>query len=187
MQKFNIPDTIINHLNKDGVIAYATESVFGLGCSPYSEQALQYLLALKQRPLEKGLILIAAQIKQLSDFANFESLPKPTQEMIYASWPNAITWVVPARSTVSPLITGKRHTVAVRVSAHPQVQALCQAFGHPLTSTSANRSGFVPCKSMEAVKNQFGDSIEILPGQVGEHAQPSEIRDALTGKTLRPS
>ena len=95
----------------------------------------------KNRPVEKGLILVAAAYQQLEAFADFDALSADSQEMIKKTWPGPMTWVVPAQKGVSLWLTGGRNTIAVRVSAHPQVQALCQAFRCPITSTSANRSG----------------------------------------------
>lgn len=167
-----------------GVIAYATEAVFGLGCDPADEAALAHLLALKVRPPEKGLILIAADVGQLA--AYIEPFDAETWARIAPTWPGPNTWVVPAKASLSRLVTGNRDTVAVRVTAHPQVRALCQAYGGAIVSTSANRSGEKPARTVFAVRRAFGDSLDyVLPGAVGSRPRPSVIRDARTGAVLR--
>ncbi|MGL5598387.1 MAG: Sua5/YciO/YrdC/YwlC family protein, partial [Aeromonas sp.] len=105
---------------------------------------------------------------------------------IQHTWPGPVTWVMPAKQGVSTLLTGQFSSIAVRVSAHPDVQRLCQAFGKPITSTSANLSGLPPCKTVEQVRAQFASSpLLLMEGVVGGRENPSEIRDALTGNVFR--
>ncbi len=91
-------------LHREGVIAYATEAVFGLGCDPDSEAAVQRLLAIKQRPVEKGLILIAADLTQLQDYIDLSQLSNEQLARVQASWPGPFTWNLtgeePARRVV---------------------------------------------------------------------------------------
>lgn len=82
-------------LQHDRVIAYATEAVFGLGCDPDSEAAVQRLLAIKQRPVEKGLILIAADLAQLQDYIDLDQLTSEQLAKVEASWPGPFTWIMP--------------------------------------------------------------------------------------------
>ncbi|AVJ19580.1 L-threonylcarbamoyladenylate synthase type 1 TsaC [Serratia sp. JUb9] len=176
---------IINALNNQQVIAYPTEAVFGLGCDPDSEQALHKLLDLKQRPWEKGLILIAADYQQLLPYIDDSRLTPSQRETMFASWPGPVTWVIPAKPTTPRLLTGRFDSLAVRVSDHPLVQQLCREFGKPLVSTSANLSGQPPCRQAAEVLQQFGEGFPVLPGNVGGRQNPSEIRDALTGEQIR--
>lgn len=176
---------IIEALRNQQIIAYPTEAVFGLGCDPDSEQAIRALLALKQRRWEKGLILIAADYSQLTSYINDHALDERQRATMFASWPGPVTWVIPAKSQTSRFLTGRFNSLAVRVSDHPQVQQLCRQFGKPLVSTSANLSGHDPCRAMNEVVQQFGKAFPVLAGNVGGRAQPSEIRDALTGEQIR--
>lgn len=187
MQNHTIPNAIITAVKNDAVIAYATEAVFGLGCHPESTAGLERLLALKQRPVEKGLILIAASIEQLNPFADFDALSDSQYTRMKGSWPGPVTWVVPAKPHLSRLLTGGRATIAVRVSPHAQVHALCTKLGHPLTSTSANKTGLPPCRTVSEVRAQFATQVPILEGSVGPSENPTEIRDARTGEILRVS
>ncbi|OTA17674.1 L-threonylcarbamoyladenylate synthase TsaC [Xenorhabdus beddingii] len=178
-------DEIITALKEEKVIAYPTEAVFGLGCDPDSENAVQELLALKNRSWEKGLILIADNYERLCSYIDDEQLSELQKETVFSSWPGPVTWVMPAKKTTPKWLTGKFSTLAVRVTAHPLVKQLCSLYGKPLVSTSANLSGLAPCRNSEAVRQQFGNRIPVLEGEVGGRKNPSEIRDALTGQLYR--
>ena len=144
----NLPSEAVAHavavLKNEHVIAYPTEAVFGVGCDPDSETAVMRLLELKQRPVEKGLILIAASFEQLKPYIDDS-----------------------------------------RLSDHPLVIELCEAYGKPLVSTSANLTGQPPCRTTAEVHAQFGDSFPVVDGATGGRQNPSEIRDALTGELFR--
>lgn len=177
--------SIIAVLRNQQVIAYPTEAVFGLGCDPDSEKAVNALLALKQRPWEKGLILIAADYAQLLPYIDDSALNDQQRARIFATWPGPVTWVIPARPETPRFLTGRFNSLAVRVSDHPLVQQLCRQYGKPLVSTSANLSGQEPCRTSEDVLLQFGQGFPVLAGSVGGRLNPSEIRDALTGQQIR--
>ncbi len=173
-------------LQSGGVIAYATEAVFGLGCDPDNQQAVHKLLRIKQRPVEKGLILIAADWDQLLPYLDIGQLTDEQLQRVFKSWPGPYTWVFPAKSTTPKWLTGQYTSLAVRMSAHPQVQALCQRFGKPLVSTSANLTTLPPCRTADEVRLQLADRIDyILPGNVGTQTNPSEIRDVITNQLFR--
>ncbi|GLO62364.1 threonylcarbamoyl-AMP synthase [Vibrio sp. MACH09] len=179
-------DKAVQALEVGRVIAYPTEGVFGVGCDPDNIDAIKELLAIKQRPVEKGLILIASSYQQLRPYVDERSLTAEQLEQIKQSWPAAITWVMPASDLVSPFVSGQFNTVAVRVTDHPTVKALCDAFGKPITSTSANLTGMVPCMTTNEVYQQLGQtSVVIVEGETGGRSKPSEIRDAKTLTILR--
>ncbi|HEY5601869.1 MAG TPA: L-threonylcarbamoyladenylate synthase [Gammaproteobacteria bacterium] len=167
-----------------GIIAYPTEAVYGLGCNPLDTTAVLRLLRLKQRALEKGLILVAANLDQLEPFITIPS--DAIRRKISATWPGPVTWVLPAQPGIPAILTGAHRTLAVRVSAHPAVQAVCREIDQPLVSTSANRESAPPARSALAVRRIFGQGVDfILHGAVDRAAKPTEIRDALTGQVLR--
>lgn len=169
-----------------GIVAYPTEAVFGLGCNPVDTSAVIRLLRLKKRSMEKGLILVAADINQLETFVSIPSVA--IRKKISATWPGAITWILPAKPGVPVTLTGAHDTLAVRVSAHPIVQALCREIDQPLVSTSANLESSPPARSALAVQRIFGQEVDyILHGSVDTSAKPTEIRDALTDQVLRIS
>lgn len=172
-------------LRAGGVIAYPTEAVWGLGCNPDDEQALARLLRLKARDPAKGMILVAASIGQFAPW--LEGLPFELHAPLAASWPGPATWLVPDNGRSHPLVRGDHDRVALRVSDHPLVVALCEAFGGPVVSTSANRAGEPPAMSAEAVRDAFGNELDaIVDAPLGGLQRPSTIRDLITGRVLRP-
>ncbi|HEY2451701.1 MAG TPA: L-threonylcarbamoyladenylate synthase type 1 TsaC [Scandinavium sp.] len=175
----------IRSLNNKEVIAYPTEAVFGVGCDPDSETAVMRLLALKQRPVEKGLILIAANFEQLKSYIDDNLLTDVQREAVFSCWPGPVTFVFPARASTPRWLTGRFDTLAVRVTDHPLAVELCQAYGKPLVSTSANLTGQEPCRTVDEVLAQFGDAFPVVNGETGGRLNPSEIRDALTGELFR--
>lgn len=174
----------ITALQNDGVIAYPTEAVYGLGCTPFSEKAVQKLLTLKHREAAKGFILIAADFTQLESL--LKPLPADRLKQILATWPGPVSWAWPKTDKVPSYIHGDWDSVVVRVSAHPTVQQLCRQFGGPLVSTSANRQSENPCRSAKEVKAIFAAELDyIFVGDVGGLDKPTPIFDAITGKVLR--
>nr|WP_298164520.1 Sua5/YciO/YrdC/YwlC family protein [uncultured Pseudomonas sp.] len=168
-----------------GVIAYPTEAVWGLGCDPWDELAVARLLALKERPMEKGLILVADDIRQF-DFL-LEDLPEIWQDRLAGSWPGPNTWLVPHQDRLPQWITGKHGSVALRVSDHPVVRALCALTG-PLVSTSVNPAGRPAARSRLRVEQYFPRQLDkVLGGALGGRKNPSLIRDLITGDVIRPS
>lgn len=166
------------------MIAYPTEAVYGLGCDPRCREAVLRLLAIKERDLSKGLILIAADLGQLAPFV--ESLSAERMREIEETWPGPNTWLLPARPTTPGWLTGRFDTLAVRVTAHPVAAALCRAFGGALVSTSANRSGRPPARTALEARRALGDALDdLLVGRCMGADRPSSIRDGRTGRVLR--
>jgi len=170
-------------LDQGKLIAYPTEAVYGLGCNPLNEGAVMNLLRLKQRPMHKGLILIASDFMQLLPFIS------PTPDMlnrIMPSWPGPVTWIIPAQPWVPAYLKGTHQSLAVRVSAHPLVQQLCTHYGGAIVSTSANISQQPPARSALAVRKNLGsDGIFILQGETNRHSQPTAIYNARNGSCIR--
>ncbi|VAW45060.1 Threonylcarbamoyl-AMP synthase [hydrothermal vent metagenome] len=173
----------VDQLQAGEVIAYPTEAVYGLGCDPFNLQAVERLFQLKQRPFEKGVILIAASVEQVLPYV--ELLNTEWEEQVLHTWPGAVTWVLPVKSGVPEWITGGRKTVAIRVSAHPVVQALCLAYGQPMVSTSANITSESPAMSCLEVYTAFKGRVSCVGGELGDLDKPTQIREAKTGRILR--
>lgn len=172
-------------IQSGGIVSHPTEAVYGLACDPTNTEALLRLLTIKNRSLEKGLILVAASVKQLEPYV---SITEKTLTKLSATWPGPVTWILPVKPGVSGLLTGSHNSLAVRVSAHPVIQALCKECNQPLVSTSANLQSSPPARSALAVRRIFDQNIDlILSGPVDLTASPTEIRDAATGKVIRSS
>lgn len=179
-------DAAVASLRGGGVIAYPTEAVWGLGCDPFDEAAVMRLLAIKRREVGKGLVLVAANIAQLDGLVGWNALEPGRHEAVLASWPGANTWALPATPRVPRWITGDHDSVAVRVSSHPMVAALCRGFGGVLVSTSANAAGEPPARSEADLAPWLREAVDALvPGATGGLERPTPIRDARTGTMLR--
>jgi len=163
-------------LRQGGVIAYPTEAVWGLGCDPWNEAAVLRLLRLKRRPVDKGLILVASSVAQVQPL--LAHLTTAQQQVVSDTWPGPVTWLVPDPANMIPAwVKGRHDSVAIRVSAHPLVKELCDAWGGPLISTSANPSAALPARNSLKVKTYFGSGLDfILDGALGGRERPSEIR-----------
>ena len=178
------PNDIAKIIQQGGVVAYPTEAVFGLGCNPTNQAAVRRLLDIKQRTVDKGLILIAENIEQLSDYINLTSADITNKLLLKEQKP--ITWLVPSTATAPRWITGKHKSIAIRISQHPACQALCRVCGHSLVSTSANPAQQAPARSKQEVIAYFNHTIDaIFDAPIGEHRTPSEIRDSQTGEIIR--
>ncbi len=173
-------------LHRGGVIAYPTEAVWGLGCDPFDAVAVRRLLRIKQREESKGLILIAANLAQIAPLIDADALPPERMQAVLATWPGPHTWLLPCTPPVPAWLRGAHATLALRVSAHPAVVALCETFGGPLVSTSANLSGHEPTRDADALSPALLEQTDgLLEGRTGDLATPTPIRDAASGTVLR--
>ncbi len=175
----------VDALVDGGVIAYPTEAVFGLGCDPDNEQALQRIIDIKGRDAHKGFILIASNQMQLLPY--IAPVTDKQQTQLDEHWPGPVTFVVPAANTVcNTLLTGFRSSLAVRVSSHPVVVELCTLYGGAIVSTSANRSGDESLRTSAQVLDSMGNEIDVVVNSlVGNLALPTRIFDLLSGNQLR--
>ena len=171
------------HLKRGGLIAYPTESCYGLGCDPQNFRAVKKLLKLKQRPQRKGLILIAANYAQVSPYVLPLNLAQ--QQHLQAAGANATTYLLPTKRTTPHSLRGVHDTLAVRLTAHEFAKNLCCGVHSALVSTSANRSGQRPAKTFSVCKKMFGEKVWVLKGMVGKNKKPSTIRKWLDDKIVR--
>jgi len=177
-------DAALDALHNGGVIAYPTEAVFGIGCNPRNETAVQKVLDIKHREAHKGLILVASDQKQLEPY--LAPITAAWQTQLDAVWPGPVTFIIPAANDVSAILSGGRSTLAVRVSQHPVVSELCDRYGDAIVSTSANKSGEAPLQTGDDVSQHFGNTIDaVVDGDVGTLASPTRIIDIQTGQRLR--
>lgn len=171
------------YLRQGGVIAYPTESCYGLGCDPSNRRAVQRILKLKRRPQKKGLILIAENYRQVARY--LQPLTPAEQLRLQTGGAQAITYLMPAKTSCPRSLRGEHDTLAVRLTAHPFARQLCRSAGMALVSTSANRSGERPAKTYADCRRIFGGKVLVLRGRVGKRRQPSTIRAWTDGKILR--
>ncbi len=176
-------DYALKTIKRQGVIAYPTEGVWGLGCDPFSRSAVDKILSLKKRSVDQGLLLVATDISQFDPF--LEGLERKYHEELDRNWPGPITFLVPDNGSAPRWIVGKHKTLGLRVSDHSLIKTLCALTG-PLVSTSANISGLPPIKSADEIEEVFDQEIDyVLAGELGKLGKPTQIKDILTGEVLR--
>lgn len=169
--------------HRGGVIIYPTESIFGLGCNPQDFYATQKLLTLKQRPIEKGLILIAANIDQLRPYI---SATEKNIHTILSPQKAPTTWLVKASTYTPAWITGSHTKVAIRITKHPVIKQMCNQLAAPLVSTSANPGGKPPARSRLKSRIYFGNKVDYyVPGSLGNIKNPSQIIDLESRAIIR--
>lgn len=203
----SITDSVVQAakwLKEGQLLAYPTESVWGIGCDAYDKAAVQRILDIKQRPQAKGMIVITDSAERLAPL--LESLGEEQRQQIINSWQTdsenielqyqqAHTWLLPIPQTLTTTIpiwiTGQHQKIAVRVIAHPIIRQLCQQmvsahnpFGL-LVSTSCNPSGQSPAMTFTDAYGYFGEKISYLQAETLGYTLPSQIRDASTGLIVR--
>lgn len=175
--------TLAAYLRRGGLIAYPTESCYGLGCDPRNRRAVQRILKLKQRPQRKGLILTASHYHQVARYLKPLTLTEQSRLQHYGA--QAVTYLMPAKPSCPRWLRGEHDTLAVRLTAHPFAKQLCRSADSALVSTSANRSGMRPAKTYAECQRLFGKKVWVLRGRVGKRKQPSTIRAWVDGRILR--
>ncbi|MGF1546391.1 MAG: L-threonylcarbamoyladenylate synthase [Thiotrichales bacterium] len=171
-------------LRSGGIIAYPTETVYGLGCLARDRGAVRRIIAIKQRDLGKGLILIGAELAQLLPYTATLS---PTEiEILRSPRARPTTWVVPTAPGLDPMLTGGRSTIAIRLTSHPIAGELCRLSQSALVSTSANLSGEAPARHPDELPPRLARAVDlIVAGACAADAVPSQIIDLLSGAVLR--
>ncbi len=204
-----ITDSIIqaaDWLQQGQLLAYPTESVWGIGCDAYDKKAVQHVLEIKQRPQAKGMIVVTDSVDRITPL--LKSLNLQQRQTVLKSWHHlantpvrqAYTWVLPLnKALAAPIpewVTGAHASIAVRVIAHPLIQQLCAQMVSPnnpygfIVSTSCNPSGLPPAKSLIEAQayfaaSEFAEQVGYLQGETLGYQLPSQIRDALTGQIIR--
>ncbi len=158
-------------LRQGGLIAFPTETYYGLGVDPFNVEALQRLFAVKQRPPDKAVLVLTPGQSQLHLLA--AEAPIIFTQLMAAFWPGPLTLVFPALSDLPELLTGGTGTVGIRQTPQPLAARLLHEFAAPITATSANRSGAAPATTAAEVREIFGKEIDFVldggtsPGGVG--------------------
>ena len=168
-------------LNKGGVIAFPTETVFGIGACLNQPKAIKRIFKIKNRPKNKPLQILIGSIEQARELGIFDD-----KSLAFAKkkWPGPYTLIVPKTQKVSRIITGGLTSVGLRWPAHRTVLQLIKLCG-PLVATSANQTGAPPALTANEVKQLLPMLDYILPGRV-KHGKASKVIDLASGKTLRP-
>ena len=170
-------------LKEGGIVAYPTDTVYGLGASVTSLPAIEQVFSVKARPRSMPLPLLLADVSQIQEFAT--EVPPAARALIRAFLPGALTLVLPAAATVPNIVTAGQSTVALRIPAHPVTLALIKGLGTAITGTSANSSGQPSPLTAQEVEEQLGQGIDyIIDGGRCPGGKESTIVDVSTGKPV---
>ncbi len=171
----------VDALKRGEIVAYPTETVYGLGVDPMSRTALDKLYALKGRDHAKPMLVVIADEAQLRPLV--ETIPPQSKPYIEACWPGPLSMLFPMAHTLPAILGGPGGRICVRCTASPTAQALCRAFGGALVSTSANLSGRGPARALESVPS---DNVAVgIDGGKLEASLPSTVFDPVEGRVLR--
>ena len=147
-------------LNDGGVVAFPTETYYGLAVDPLNPMALNYLFALKQRDISKPILTLVDDNKSLSLLV--QEIPEVYSQLMEKFWPGPLTLIFQAKLNLPTLLTAGTSTIGVRQSSHPFARQLLRAFSRPITATSANISGHDAAVDAYGVKAQFGTQIDMV-------------------------
>lgn len=163
-------------LRAGGLVAFPTETVYGLGADAANPAAVRKIYAAKGRPADHPLIVHVADAVQLANWAR--DIPPSAARLAKRFWPGPLTIILRRAPRVSDLVTGGQDTVALRVPSHPVAQALLRAFGGGVAAPSANRFGRVSATTAEHVRHEFGAAVDcVLDGGAADVGIESTIVD----------
>jgi len=147
-------------LRAGGVVAFPTETYYGLAVDPFNPQALERLFLVKQRPRNLPILVLVAGMDQLPLLTG--NMPAVYRRLIDCFWPGPLTLVCPALPLLPPQLTGQTGTIALRQSPHETANALIGSFGGPITATSANITSFPAAVTAEDVARIFDSEIDLI-------------------------
>jgi L-threonylcarbamoyladenylate synthase len=166
-------------LKGSGLVAYPSDTVYGLGAAASDERAVARVFAVKGRPSEKALPLLLADVEDMAPLC--AEVPATARLLAERFWPGPLTLVLRRSPAFQSAALGGGENVAVRVPDHPFLRELIRALGGPLTGTSANRSGRPSCRTAQEVQRELGDAVElIIYGGSSKAGQESTVVDITT-------
>jgi L-threonylcarbamoyladenylate synthase len=153
-------ETAVQALRDGELVAFPTETVYGLGANAQNPQAVQRIFEAKGRPLTHPVIVHLDSAKYLHRWVR--TVPDAAMRLAEAFWPGALTLVLPRAAQVPDVVTGGQDTIAIRVPAHPMAQQLLRAFGGGIAAPSANRFGRLSPTRAEHVREELGDAVRMV-------------------------
>lgn len=164
-------------LRRGGLVAFPTETVYGLGADASNANALKRLFAAKGRPVDHPVIVHLADTAQLNGWSS--AVTPLAQKLAQKFWPGPLTLILQRAAMVSDLVTGGQDSIGLRVPSHPLAQALLKAFGGGIAAPSANRFGRVSTTTAQHVAGELGERVDyVLDGGASTIGIESSIVDA---------
>lgn len=161
-------------IREGGVVAYPTDTLYGLGVNPFIRNHVIKLLEVKRRPLEKGIPLLVGSVHDAERIVNFTP---EARFLVKTFWPGPLTIVLTQREPLPDELSGGRGSIGVRLPAHPLPQRIARMIGGAITGTSANISGREPAKTAEEVLEQLGNSVSLILDGGKTKGAPSTVID----------
>jgi L-threonylcarbamoyladenylate synthase len=158
-----------------GVVAFPTESFYGLAVNPMDEEAVDQLFNLKQREADQPILLLIPNVESLDKYA--QEINETARSLVKKHWPGGLTLLFKARPAISPRLTAGTGKIGLRLSNHPIATALARSVNSAITGTSANISGRPACTSASEVYESFREGILILDGGLTAGGRGSTILD----------
>lgn len=172
-------------VQRGAVFAYPTDTIWGFGCHPLHAPAVHRILDIKQRPVNKGLILLASELSYLQPYLS-NNLNNKEIHQLESITEQPTTWLVGASKDCPIWLRGQFPTIAVRLTSHPFVQRLCDAIKAPIISTSANRSGCPTIRNAIQARRQFGAELDyIVEGFRSGGKKASKIKSLAGNQIIR--
>ena len=147
-------------LSSGGMVAFPTESFYGLGVDATNEKAIRQIFKLKLRASDQPLLLLISSPDDLGNYV--EEIPGVAKKLIEQFWPGGLTIVFRVSQKLSPLLTASTGKIGIRLSSHPVATALAESLGTPVTGTSANISGQPACSTAYEVFETLGNKVDLI-------------------------
>ena len=172
-------------IQQGAVIVYPTDTIWGLGCHPLLTHSVGRILNIKQRPVDKGLILLGSRLEFFESYIS-NQLDAEQIARLQEITEHPVTWLVPAGDQCPDWIRGYSTSVAIRITSHPFIIELCDQIRSPIVSTSANRSGSATVRNAWQAHREFTDQVDyIVSGYNPGTKRASEIKSLEGNKILR--
>ncbi len=166
---------VVEILNNDGIIIYPTDTIYGIGCSIYSQKAIERIRQIKGREKNKYFSILCYDLKDLSKYA--KNVSNEAYKLMRRILPGPYTVVLQASRELPKILHSKRKTVGLRIPDHKLSREIVKELGHPIITTSANRSGQEPLNDPKLLEKEFGKEVDVvIEGEV-LFSEPSTVID----------
>lgn len=165
--------TVVSYFKKGKVVAYPTDTIYGLGCLASSQSAIERINLIKGRPEDKGMLVLAGSMDMVSEYCDIDSRKEEIGRIWNENRPTSL--ILPYRDNLAPNLTGKNKGLAVRLPKDAFLRKMIDEIGEPIVSTSVNQSGQDPLFDGEAIIGFFKDK-DSAPDLTIDFGEPFNLR-----------